>query len=234
MKMIKIVLISAISLITLVSTAQVAQMSIKAPGTANRDAAYNCLPNSAFSQLPSPLVAGWYSQNNWDYSAVADDYIVSGPFQSMRFWGANINDCPPGATQTFEIKFYDRNLADPTLPGALLGSYVIAGTVQPISLAWGNDYQVDLNFPAPITYLDGWVAVTRIYPGDDCVFVWLGNYTGNSASYYAVDGYWYASGGQLAFCLGGDQIPATPVSNWALIIGGILMVTFIVYRFSRV
>jgi hypothetical protein len=100
-------------------------------------------------------------------------------------------------------------------------------------LLFGGDYLIDVAFPAPVTLLDGWVSITRVNPGDGCTFGWLGDYTGNSASYSLYDNSWVTSDGMLAFCLGGGEIPETPVSNWALIIGVILIGTFVIIRFRR-
>jgi hypothetical protein len=229
MKKITSILLLSLALSVLTITAQVVPMFVKAPGTMNRDAQYGCLDNSLFSQLPSPLDAGWYGDDAYAFYRVADDYTVTAPFATMRFWGANIYTCPPGATQAFIVKFYQRNPGDPTIPGPEVYSFNLTAVPQPINLVFGVDYQIDVTFP-PVSLLDGWVSITRVNPGDGCTFVWLGNYTGNSASY---DGTWYPSGASLAFCLGGEGVPQTPVSNWALIIGVILIGTFVVFRFRR-
>lgn len=229
MKKITSILVLSLVLSVLALTAQVSPMSVKAPGPMNRDAQYSCLDNSLYSQLPAPLEAGWFADDGTSPSRVADDYTVTAPFTTMRFWGVNINACPPGALQTFTIKFYQRNTGDATIPGTEVNSFNLTAVPQPIYLLFGGDYQIDLTFP-PVTLLDGWVSVTRINPGDGCTFLWLGNNTGNSASYI---GSWVPSGGMLAFCLGGEGVPQTPVSNWALIIGVILIGTFVVFRFRR-
>lgn len=222
------ILLMAISLLTV--TAQVSPMYVKGPGSMNRDAAYGCLPNSLFSQLPSPLLGVWFGDNAYPFTTIADDYTVSGPFNSMRFWGNNYSGCPAGNSQTFIIKFYERNTGNPAIPGPEVNSFNLTVITQPINLLYGQDYQIDVVFPSQVNLLDGWVSLSRINPGDGCTFGWYGNEGGNSASY---DGQWTSSQGILAFCIGGE-VPQTPVSNWALIIGVILIGTFVIFRFRRV
>jgi hypothetical protein len=230
MRNFKIILVLSLGLSMFSVAAQVSPMSVKGPGVANRDAGYYCLPNSLFSQLPSPFESGWYGDDGFVYTRIADDYTVTGPFAAMRLWGANAHNCPPGETVNFVVKFYERNAGDPSIPGTEVNSFSMTIVPEPISLYFGVDYQIDLNFPTPVTLLDGWVSVTRVNPGDGCRFVWLGGYGGNSASYS--DG-WYPSGGNLSFCLGGAPIPETPVSDWALVIGFVLIATFILVRYKR-
>jgi hypothetical protein len=229
MKKIKYLLLFSMILAVLTITAQNVPMSVKAAGTMNRDAQYSCLDNSLFSQLPVPIEAGWYGDDAYTFYRIADDYSVVAPFSTMRFWGSNIYTCPPGTSVNFIIKFYERNTGDPAIPGPEVYSYSLSTVPQPINLLFGNDYQIDLTFPT-VTLLDGWISLTRVNPGDGCSFVWLGNYTGNSASY---DGSWQPSQGMLAFCIGGEGVPQTPISNWALIIGIILIGTFVIIRFRR-
>jgi hypothetical protein len=233
MKMIKSTLVLLMALSLLTATAQVKPMYVKAPGTMNRDAEYGCLPNSLFSQLPSPLLGVWFGDDSYEYSVIADDYTVSGPFTTMRFWGNNYSGCPAGSSQAFTIKFYQRNAVNPAIPGPEVNSFNLTVIPQPINLLYGPDYQVDVVFPSQVNLLDGWVSLMRINPGDGCIFGWYGNTGGNSASFNHFDQTWAPSEGILAFCLGGEGVPETPVSNWALIIGIILIGTFVIFRFRR-
>lgn len=131
------------------------------------------------------------------------------------------------------IKFYQRNPGNPAIPGPEVYSFDLTAVPQPIFLYFAIDYQVDVTFP-PVALLDGWVSVTRINPGDGCNFIWYGNdASGNGASFDSSTGSWVPTGAALAFCLGGEGIPVTPVSNWALLIGVILIGTFVIFRFRR-
>lgn len=233
MKKIKstLVLLMALSLITV--TAQEIPMYVKAPGSMNRDAEYACLPNSLFSQLPSTLLGVWFGDDAYGYSSIADDYTVSGPFSAMRFWGNNYGGCTAGNSQTFIIKFYERNTGNPAIPGPEVNSFNLTVIPQPINLLYNEDYQVDVIFPSQVNLLDGWVSLTRVNPGDGCNFGWYGNNGGNSVSFYNAEQIWQSSEGILAFCIGGEGVPETPVSNWALIIGIIMIGTFVIFRFRR-
>jgi hypothetical protein len=232
MKTIKMLLLLPLMLPVLTITAQKLPAFAQGSGTVNKDAGFACLPNSLYSQLPSPLETGWFGDDGYGVSRIADDYTVTGSFSTMRFWGSNYPGCPIGATQDFIIKFYQRNPDDPAIPGTEVNSFSLTVVPQPISLFYNPDYQIDVTFPSSVSLLDGWVSLTRANPGDGCTFLWYGNFTGNSASYYT-DSFWSPSGGQLAFCIGGGEVPQTPVSNWALIIGVILIGTFVIVRFRR-
>jgi hypothetical protein len=230
MKKIKTFLLLSLVFTLMTGLAQTSPAFVKAKGIFNRDASYTCPETSLFSQLPAPLSTGWYADDSYAFSRAGDDYTVTKPFTTMRFWGSNYYGCPIGTSQTFVIRFYERNVGDPNIPGNEIYSFTITVTPQPISLYYYPDYMVDVTFPTAITLLDGWVTLTRVYNGDGCIFVWLGqDYTGNSVSY----GYdaWYPQGGQLAFCLGGGE--KTPVSNWALILGVVLIGTFVFIRYRR-
>jgi hypothetical protein len=233
MKKIKIILLLSMMLPLLNITAQKVPAFAQGAGTANREAEFGCVPNSLYSQLPAPLATGWFADDGYGFTRAADDYTVTGPFSTMRFWGSNYDGCPIGATQDFIIKFYQRNAGDPTIPGAEAYSFSLTAVPQPISLFYNPDYQIDVTFPSSVTLLDGWVSVTRVNPNDQCVFIWYGSIGGNAASYYLPNNAWEIQGAALAFCLGGGELPETPLSNWALIIGIILIGTFVIIRFRR-
>lgn len=85
--------------------------------------------------------------------------------------------------------------------------------------------------PAPITLAAGdWVGIAD-YPDEigNHHHYWLTSSDGDGSIYFT-EGFTYDS--DLAFCLGGG-VPQTPLSNWALIIGVILIGTFVIVRFRR-
>jgi hypothetical protein len=212
-------------------------MYAKGPGGAGRAGEYSCPENSVFSQTPSSTPYTFFGEDNFTYSRIADDYVSTGPIGSMRFWGVNFaygGGCTPGATIDFIIKFYGRNLVDPTIPGTEAASFTITATPVSFPLAewpgWAT-YQIDVNFPTGVTLTDGWISITRTNASDGCQFGWMGTEpgTGNSESY---SGNWVSSGGNLAFCLGPASV--VPVSNWAIFAGLLLIGTFIVLRYRRI
>jgi hypothetical protein len=197
---------------------------------------FQCLPNAVFSQVFPTFDDGYYADNAYYFDWVADDYSASAPFSTMRFWGNNYSSCIPGATQTFEIKFYDGN---PCSGGTLMYSFTKSATPLPNGLipVWSSVecYQVDIDFGSTITLLNGWVSVSRVNPGDGCVFVWLAyddGFVGNGVSHNTDQGC-YNNGTDMLFCLGGD-LETVPVSNWALLIGIALIMTIAVVRFRKV
>lgn len=147
----------------------------------------------------------------------------------IRFWGTNYFGCPIGISQTFIIRFYQRNAGDPTTPGPEVSSFTLTATPQPINLLYLPDYMINVTFPAAITLLDGWVSISRVNIGDGCQFIWYGEEGGgNSVSF---DGNWEPQSGALAFCLGVNE--ALLVTNWALYIGIGLILVFAVVRFRK-
>lgn len=215
-------------------TAQQQPMFAKGTGSTGRAGEYSCPGNSIFSQTPYTTLYSWFGDDTYAYTRIADDYITTEPIGSMRFWGLNYFTCPPGTSLDFIIKFYERNVADPTIPGNEVASFNITAVPQPFYLAeWPDSYpyQVDVIFPGGVTLTDGWISITRTNASDGCTFGWMGTEpgTGNSASY---NGSWLVSGGNLAFCLGPSAI--IPISNWAIFAGLLLIGTFIIVRYRRV
>ena len=203
---------------------------------------FGCLPGSVYSQVYQTFDEAFYCQEDFEFYEAYDDYVASGAFTEMRFWGSNAYNCPPGATETFTVKFYDRNQAQPTRPGTEMFSFTVAGTITDLGILpwWAENslstvYQIDLNFSSPVTLLDGWVSVTRLISGDGCDFVWLANsastYGGNEVSYSDNQGF-DEGDADLLFCLGGSP-PPVPLTNWALGFGLLLMATFLVVRIRR-
>ena len=234
MRKIKFMLLLPLAFSLLSSMAQITLIDGKTSGSVNRDAEYGCPQNSLFSQLPSVFYGGYNADNSVGYTRAADDYTVTGPFTTMRFWGANVFSCSPETSPTFNIRFYERNPSDPTIPGAEVLSFNVTGITQSINLAFGNDYQCDVTFPQPVTLLDGWVSLTRLNPGDGCMFVWLSAFSGgNEASWNDTQDQWQSNTGSVPFCLGGGELQSIPISNWALFIGIGLILVFAVMSFRK-
>ncbi len=204
------------------------------PVPSERSNEYVCEQDAVFSQVFPDANTGYYAEETFQWTRAADDYTASIPFTSMRFWGVNYLGCPIGATQTFTIRFYERNLVDPNIPGTEVNSFTVAATPLDIGISMFSSpvYQIDIDFGNIVTLLDGWVSVTRLDSGDGCEFVWVAydDGLGNERSY---DGSWIngATGntGNLLFCF--SSTPPIPVSNWAIILGVLLIGTFIVVRY---
>jgi hypothetical protein len=201
-----------------------------------RDNEFLCLSNSVFAQVFPTFDDGYFADNAYYWVAVADDYSAIGPFSTMRFWGVNHISCPPGPSQTFEFNFYNGN---PCSGGQLVNSFTKTVTPLPMGIipSWSNAevYQVDVNFGTNITLLNGWVRVSRINPGDGCIFAWLAfddGFVGNAIS-QDQSGNCSFNNTNMLFCLGGEEVPQTPVSNWALFIGIGLILVFTVVRFRK-
>lgn len=213
----------------------------------NRDAALQCPPGSVFSQIPS-----WVSTSIFFVAPreVADDFTVASAPLSMRFWGVNLDwenwaFCTP-AEMTFIIRFYERNLSDPTLPGALAATYTLTAVPQYGHIEYGDDFQIDLTFPEPVPITDGWVSLSCTTDSSPCYTLWHGEDMGGTGlgnaciymqNWETGEWYWqpavpYELEDSMAFCLSGPRWPV-PITNWALVIGIVLIGTFIVIRYKR-
>jgi len=200
-----------------------------------KDNEFVCAPNSVFSQVYPTYDNGYFAEETLQYSRAADRYTATGEFRSIRFWGVNYSGGAINATETFIIRFYELNSGNPIIPGAEVGTYSVS--VNPIDMGisapWGPTaiYQVDLDFGATVTLLDGWVSVSRLNTTDGMRFAMLANQigSGSQVSYDSVSDTWVTgSGSYLMFCLGDP--PPVPLSNWALIMSMLLISGFIVIR----
>jgi hypothetical protein len=237
MKKINVLLLGSLILCTATTMAQDRHMIKKLPQGINREAEMQCPANSLFSQGPM----FWYAVS-FQEQEIADDFTTASPPTSIRFWGFDIDfetfgTCQP-TEMTFNIKFYERNLSDPAIPGDEFASYTLACNPQYMIMYDMAVFQIDLNFPGPVALTDGWVSVDRIDTGDPCWAFITGNDGIGGNACVNVDGIWVLSmdfwGMEFApdLCLGG-QVQDVPVANWALVIGLILIATFVIVRYRR-
>ncbi len=197
---------------------------------ASRDNEFVCPPGSVFSQVAPTHDNAFFCQLGYFYYIATDDYIASGPFSTMRFWGGDYWGCSLAPTEMFDVFIYNGN---PASGGNLIYSSTLAGITTPIGvISFGGTplYQIDINFGTTITQLNGWIAITRTGATCSSGFAWasFGQDTGNAMSYYT---YWEPNYGNLFFCLGGGEV--VPVSNWALFIGLGLILVFTIVRFRK-
>jgi hypothetical protein len=247
MKMIKTLFFCSLALFVMNGWSQENQLVRNPNKGTGRAVDLQCPPGSVFSQIPS-----WIGVS-WGFNApreIADDFTVASPPLSMRFWGVNLDPfewsfCTP-AEMTFIIRFYERNLSDPALPGALAATYTITAVPQYGFIAFGDDFQVDVSFPEPVPITDGWVSLSCSSDTSPCYALWhgedmWGTGLGNACAYMEnwETGEWGwqpAIPGEMefsmAFCLCGPR-PPVPITNWALVIGFVLIGTFIIIRYRR-
>jgi hypothetical protein len=213
----------------------------------NRAAELQCPPGSVISQVPSFVSA---SMSFGAPREVADDFTVASAPLSMRFWGVNLDwnnwaFCTP-AEMTFIIRFYERNISDPALPGALAATYTLTAVPQYGFIAYGDDFQIDVTFPEPVPITDGWVSLSCTTDSSPCYTLLhaedmggtgLGNACIYMQNWETDEWYWqpavpYELEISLAFCLNGP-VPPVPITNWALVIGLVLIATYILIRYKR-
>jgi hypothetical protein len=247
MKKFTIAFLCAFILLAISSIGQDQFVLRKSPNPITREASLQCPPGSVFSQVPEMISAGWGIENPL---RVADDFTASSAPLAMRFWGLDLDfeswsSCQP-PEMTFIIRFYERNLADPFIPGDEVVSYTLSAVPEFLNIFWGGDFQVEVTFPEPVPVTDGWVSISRVNAGDPCFSYWLaedawGMGTGNACiyMYFEDEDLWRWQSGipveielNMAFCLEGP-VPPVPVSNLALIIGILLIGTFILIKYKR-
>ncbi len=248
MKKFKILFFTFLMLFAMNSMAQDELLIRKSPKEITRDAELQCPPGTLFNQVPGYISASFQMQ---DPRRVADDFTVASAPVSMRFWGMELdyetfNTCQP-SEMTFIIRFYERNLTDPAIPGDEVTSYTLSAIPEYFNVFLGGDFQVDVTFPEPVPVTDGWVSISRLNDGDPCYAFWHcedmgGTGLGNTSvyMYFEEEDQWRWQGAvpyelelSMAFCLCAPR-PPVPITNWALVIGFVLIGTLIIIRYRRV
>ncbi len=193
-----------------------------------------CMDNPVFSQVSTDYDNAFFADDGTDFLFVADDYVATQPFASLRFWGGNFWNGIPGATESFIIKIYD---GPPNAGGVEIYSDTKALTpvLTGYSAPWAGGtplYYVDFDFGTYISQLTGWIAVGRVNADPSETFGWLSYAGGNGLQFDVYTGIWSSTSSSHFFCLGGDP-PSVPIGKWALFVGLAMMVVFVVVRFRR-
>ncbi|MCB9357569.1 MAG: hypothetical protein H6505_03260 [Calditrichaeota bacterium] len=142
-----------------------------------------CEDGSQFSQLPHLPTESWTAVASDDYIGYSlwEDYLVTGPISSVRFWGlyTDYNNGLPCFTQpeSFEITFVDsaNGPAVQTYSGTANG-YLIPQNYGPSYPV----YQYDFDLPTNCNILSGRVSV-RGTSNNSCVFAWVTSPQGNGS-----------------------------------------------------
>ncbi len=187
---------------------------------------FTCMTGSVFDQIPTDYNIGVYCDASYTVTKVADDYTATSSFSQMRVWG--VYDVKP--VETFLIEFYDG-------PPDAIGTSVIHTfnvSTNPIPTPYLRNgsviHEINIDFGTSITQLTGWVSISRTTLPYVSEFAWIGNSSGgNSKSYFIGGSTWQSNTVDQFFCFGGT--PPIPVSNWAIILGVLLIGTFIVVRY---
>lgn len=185
-----------------------------------------CPDGSTYSQLPDGI-SGWSTISGFYFY---DNIMVApgGPVTSITFWMAEGVVYNP-----LNVDIHFRQNAG-GIPGAAIADFPglwLTGIPTGESLSGIPVLSYTYVLPAPIILAAGdWVGIAD-YPDDSHHHYWLTSSDGDNSIYFTEGGTVYPN--DLAFCLGGEGIPVTPVSNWALIIGVILIGTFVIFRFRR-
>ncbi len=198
---------------------------------------FRCLPGTVFSQMHERWDSFYFADETVGFcNKVAENYTATGPFSKVRFWGGNFNQCEPGMSQQFLIEIFD---GMPGSGGNPVHSFNVTVTPQPTGFFACNQfptavYMADADLGTSVDLLNGWIAISRVNPGDGCTFGILGvaGAEGNFHSYCA--DMWIENSGQLLLCMGtGNDPAAVPVSGWALVIGISLIIITLIIRYRK-
>ncbi|HOW24695.1 MAG TPA: hypothetical protein PK711_03425 [Bacteroidales bacterium] len=196
---------------------------------------FECMDNAVFSQVPDVYSYSYYCDASYSYTKVADNYSASGPFSSMRFWGASYWGYGVGVGETFLVEFYN---GQPGLPGtSVVKTFNVTGSCVQTAYQQGGTYlyQIDLNFPEPVTQTVGWVSISSTTASNAGIFGWLTSADASTSmmQYYSPESGWFSDIGTQFFCLG-PVTYTTPVANWALYLGIGLILAFTVIRLRKI
>jgi len=204
---------------------------IDTPGSASRFTHdFTCMPEYVYSQIPADLNSGVFGDIGYVYSKVAEDYMATGPFNTMKFWGYRVLY----PVESFLIEVYDG------VPGQA-GTQVIHTfnvNLTPVATTYysATGYQVyefTVEFGTNITQLNGWISISRTTLPYVDAFRWACyiDSGSNCLSYDTGASNWIFNTALPAFCLG--TAAEIPVSNWALFIGLGLILAFTIIRFRK-
>ena len=204
-----------------------------------------CLPNSLYSQAPVNSDNGYFSDDETTFwnQTIFDSYSgVTEVIGGITFWGQavdypSLGDCYTPGADTFDIIFYQD---DAGTVGASVKSYtvIVTPTVTGANVGPLSILRFDVTFPSPLYLENGWVSIVKKNPAnEDCLFAWVNTTTGDDVIGYTNNltggQIYYSSGVNVSFCLVEGTPPPVPISNWAIILGVLLIGTFIVVRYRR-
>lgn len=223
-----LLLIAGGLLISSVSFAQNAQTIRELGGSPNREVTdLLCPEGSLYAQTPDGLDGHSYI-NGYYFS---DNVITapSGPVTTLTWWMLEMYADPNLA---FEIYIQSNNGGQ---PGAIIASDLnpVVTVTNTGEFSYGYAVmQYTYTFSSPVNISAGdWVGIKDL-PDSYHHHYWA---TSSNGDNYMWLGGGYSIAYDLAFCLGSNgPIPETPVSNWALLIGLGLIVTFTIVRFRKI
>ena len=159
---------------------------------------------------------------------------------AMTFWGFmwdGSTDCYTAGAQDFEIEFFQDNAGT---VGTLVETFNVTITPTSTALSYISPsitamiLRYEITFPTTVSLADGWFSVVKSNPGaDPCIFYFVNTTNGDGLSAYILPsnpGVINYATNNRSFCLAGEA-QAVPISNWALVIGLLLISGFIVVRF---
>jgi hypothetical protein len=200
-----------------------------------------CPENSLFSNGPIPIDYAGTSDDQSCFTVYDNFSNVSSSIGHITFWGYELHfgspcsffcDCTPSNPKTFEIKFYTDNAG---AVGTPVSSFTVTPTKEFCMTVDIYDtvsmFRYDANLAPAFNLTAGWVSIRAVGGTDACWFLWAGSDADDMFAYQPCDGESLTRSQDFAFCLGSST--AVPIANWALILGVVLIGTFVFIRYRR-
>jgi hypothetical protein len=200
-----------------------------------------CPSTSFFGQNPTPPDGNWnaFTSDSFFPYLVFDNFSgLPQPITTVQFWGLTLffdNGwfvCDNEDPMTFEIKFYQDNAG---VPGANVNSFTVTLSRDNTGLVYAGFplYHYKATLSSSVALTSGWISIQGISVADpNCVFLWMNSLTGDKLAYQQdATGAMSNIGTDLSICFEGGQVP---VSNWALVLGAVLIGIFVFIRYRKI
>ena len=210
-------------------------------GSGPADVFETCPPTSFFGQNPvlpdGPWAAYTSDANLGPYLCYENFSGLTQAIGVVHFWGLNLHfadgwfECNNENPMSFEIKFYQDNAG---FPGALVATFNMSLTGDNTGLiyVYGPLYHYKAQLNSSVNLAKGWISIQGTSVGDpDCAFLWMNSQSGDALAYQqTLTGELSNLGTDLSLCFEGGMVP---LSNWALILGAVLIGVFVFIRYRK-
>jgi hypothetical protein len=189
-------------------------------------AVFDCPIPNVFCYAPENSTTGYTSDETTGFKCYQSFSGASGSFSTVTVWG--VHTSTPSGDRELLVEIYEAG----NTPGNIIST--TTATVTPVStgeLIIGFPvYLYTISLPTTLSITEGWVSVQATNGGTP-TFYWVNTLASPSFPAYQTGPAPLNPEG-LAMSLGGETAQV-PISNWAILIGIMLIGAFIVVRYRR-